>query len=121
MMSTTIPAQSSISAALGSSRFADPIDGRLLRERVACDAAERRAAADEPEQPFRLARVVDDVGKRPELADEEHAQDLSGDVERDRYPRGFGQPYEEHPEREQQAHQAELDDRQPPSSSAAAP
>ncbi len=45
--------------------------GRGDGERVAGDAAERRAAADEPEQPLGLPRVVDDVGERPELADEQ--------------------------------------------------
>ena len=34
-----------------------------------------RAAADEPEQPLGLARIVDDVGERPELADEQDAED----------------------------------------------
>ena len=57
------------------------------RERAAGDAAERRAAADEAEQPLGLPRVVDEVGERPELADEEHAEDLPGEIERDRHPR----------------------------------
>ena len=49
-------------------------------------AAERRAAADEPEQPLRLARVVDEVGDRPELADQQHAHQVREHVERGRRP-----------------------------------
>ena len=41
-----------------------------------------RAAADEPEQPLGLPRIVDDVGERPELADEQDAEDQAPDVER---------------------------------------
>ena len=56
------------------------------REGRTGDAAERRAAADEAEQPLRLPRVVDDVGERPELADQQDARGQSGDVERHRDP-----------------------------------
>ena len=61
--------------ALGRSRFTEPIVLRVGRERRARDAAERRAAADEPEQALGLPRVVHDVGERPELADEQDAED----------------------------------------------
>jgi hypothetical protein len=89
-------------------------DRGLLRERVAGDAAERRAAADEPEQALRLARVVHDVRERPELADEEHAEDEAGDVEGDRHPGGLREPCEQQPESEQQRRHPDLHDRQAP-------
>src|SRR2546430_4343796 len=41
----------------------------------------------ETEQPLRLARVVHVVGERPELADEQDAEDQAHDVERDREDR----------------------------------
>ena len=49
-------------------------------------AAEARAAADEPEEPLGVARVVDVVRERPELADEQHAENQTEHVERDRNP-----------------------------------
>ena len=48
--------------------------------------AERRAAADEPEEPLGLSRIVDGVGQRPELADQQNGEDQTEDVERDRHP-----------------------------------
>ena len=53
---------------------ADLLDGER-RERRAHRAAEAGAAADEAEQPLRLPRVVDVVGERPELADQQNAED----------------------------------------------
>ena len=50
------------------------------REAGAHGAAEAGAAADEAEQPLGLARIVDVVGERPELADEQ-AEDQAEDVE----------------------------------------
>ena len=49
-------------------------------------AAEHHAAADEAEEPLRLPRIVDAVGQRPELADQQNAQDEPPDVERDGDP-----------------------------------
>ena len=50
------------------------------------DAAEAGAAADEAEQALRLARIEDDVGERPELADEQAAREHAPQIERDRDP-----------------------------------
>ena len=47
-------------------------------------AAQAGAAADEAEHTLGLARVVDVVGQRPELADEQDAEDLAEQVERRR-------------------------------------
>ena len=91
---------------------------RVRRQRRAGDAAERRAAADEPEQPLRLPRVVDEVGDRPELADEQDAEDQPGQVER--RPRPTSPGLEQEPEADQHARHAHLDDRQRPSAGAAA-
>ena len=60
-------------------------------------AAQAGAAADEPEQPLGLPRVVDVVGQRPELADEQDAEDQAEEVEPDRDPLGSDLG-EEHPE-----------------------
>ena len=49
-------------------------------------AAQAGAGADEAEQPLGLTGVVEVVGQRPELADEEHAQDLPEQVEGDGDP-----------------------------------
>ena len=59
---------------------ADLVD-QQLREAGAERAAEAGAAADEAEQPLGLARVVDVVGERPELADEQNAEDLAEQVQ----------------------------------------
>ena len=76
-------------------------------------AAQARAAADQPEQALGLARVVDVVGERPELADEQNAEDQSEQVETDRHP--FGADLrEEHPEEHQQHDHAGLGDRDGP-------
>jgi hypothetical protein len=79
------------------------------------DAAERRAPADESEHTLGLARVVHDVRERPELADEQHAENAAREVERDRHPGGTRVPEEEPPEHEQQDRHAHLRDGQRPS------
>ncbi len=85
---------------------------RVRRQRRTGDAAERSASADEPEQPLGLARVVDDVGKRPELTDQQDTEDQPGDVERDRHPRRVGLKQE--PEDDQHHRHPGLGDREPP-------
>ena len=77
-------------------------------------AAGGRAAADESEEPLRGARVVNQVGQRPELADEQHAVDLAEQIERDVNPvlaRG-----EHDPEDHQQADHPRLRDGDHPAS-----
>ena len=51
-------------------------------------AAQTGAGTDEAEQPLGLPGVVDLVGQRPELADEEEAEDLTEQVERHGDPLG---------------------------------
>ena len=69
-------------AALTSRRLLEPnsLDGDR-RDGRAQRAAETGAAADEPEQALGLPGVVDVVGQRPELADE---QDARGSARRNR-------------------------------------
>ena len=77
----------SISVPLISSMLVVPIRvGVRLQDRRPGDAAERRAAADEPEQPLGLPRVVDQIRQRPELADEQDAEEQRHQVEGDRDP-----------------------------------
>ncbi len=84
---STIAMHTPMIAAAISSMFFAPIDStRNARERRAHRAAEARATADEAEQPLGLPRIVDVVGQRPELADQQHRQDQPDDVERDRDP-----------------------------------
>ena len=64
------------------------------------DAAEAGAAADEAEEPLGLARVVDLVGERPELADEQNAHDQPEQVEAGGHHPGSG--LEQHPEDDEQ-------------------
>ena len=74
-------------AALTSSMFVVPIVSTRNAVSAAPVAPPRLdAAADEPEQPLGLARVVDVVGQRPELADEQDAEDQAEEVEGDRRP-----------------------------------
>ena len=56
------------------------------------------AAADEAEEPLGLPRIVDGVGQRPELADEQDGEDEAEQVERRRHPllAGLKQPPEHH-------------------------
>ena len=53
----------------------------------------------EAEQPLGLARVVDVVGQRPELADQQDAEDQAEQVERRPRPTRSSGLAEEHPER----------------------
>ena len=48
--------------------------------------AQHGAAADEPEQPLGLTRIVDGIGQRPELADQQDREDQSEQVERRCHP-----------------------------------
>jgi hypothetical protein len=92
--------------------------GAERHQRRSGEAAERRPSADEREEPLRLPRVVDQVGDRPELADEEQAEDHPEQVEDDGDPHGagaqLGLDMEEEPEHDQQAPHGRLDDREPP-------
>src|SRR5688572_31013912 len=56
--------------------------------RRARSAAQTGAGTDEAEQPLGLPGVVDLVGQRPELADEEEAEDLTEQVKRHGDPLG---------------------------------
>ena len=76
-------------------------------------AAQAGAAADQPEQTLGLARVVDVVGQRPELADEQNAEDQPEQIEADRDPLG-ADLREQHPEEHQQHDHAGLGDRDRP-------
>ena len=82
---------------LGAERF-----HQKRRQRCAGGAAQAGAAADKPENALGLAGIVDVVGERPELADQQHREDRSEQVERDRDPplAGVGQ---QDPEQQQQA------------------
>ena len=77
-------------------------------------AAQAGAAADEAEQPLRLPRVVDVVGQRPELADEDDAEHLAEEVEGGADPVRTG--LEQRPEDDEQDDDARLGERddQPP-------
>ena len=90
---------------------ADRLDDRGGQER-ARHAAEHHASADEPKQPLRLSRIVDAVGQRPELADQQDAEERAPDIERDRHPVA-GAP-EERPEHDHHRRHAGLCDRQRP-------
>ena len=69
-------------AALTSSMFLAPSDStRNAVMRRAGGAAEAGAAADEAEDALGLPRVVDVVGQRPELADQQDAEDQRRQVE----------------------------------------
>ena len=70
------------------------------------------AAADEAEQPLGLARVVDAVGERPELADEQGAEKEAPQIERHRHP--LGPCSEERPEENHDAGHDGLRDGQRP-------
>ncbi len=81
-------------------------------DRGAGHPAERDTAADEPEHPLGLARVVHAVGQRPELTDEQHAQQQAPQIEGDRHP--FAAPLEQNPETHHDSGHADLCDRQRP-------
>jgi hypothetical protein len=85
---------------------------RELQQAGAHDPAKARSAADEPEDAFGLPRVEDVVGERPELADEEDAEDQAEEVERRRHPPG--PRLEPDPEEHQDGDQAGLGDRDGP-------
>ena len=59
-------------------------------DRRAKRAAETGAATDETEETLGLPGVVDVVGQRPELADEQHPENLPEEIERDGDPDGAG-------------------------------
>ncbi len=88
----------------------------LLREECGQTGARRAsgggAAADESKQPLGGARVVDQVGQRPELADEQHRVDLPEQVERDIDPILAGCQHD--PEEEQQPDHSRLSERNDP-------
>ena len=70
--------------------------GRDLRTQ---GAAQARTGPDEPEEPLGLPGVIEIVGQRPELADEQDPQDQAGEVERHRGPHRAGpQEKREHDE-----------------------
>ncbi len=93
---------------LGAERF-----DQKRREARAGRAAEAGAAADEAEDALGLPRIVDVVGQRPELADQEEAEDQRQHVEGDRHPvRADGA--EQEPEQEQQTRHAGLRHRDGP-------
>ncbi len=76
-------------------------------------AAEAGAAADEAEDALGLARIVDVVGQRPELADQQDRQDLHHHEEGHRHPVGADER-EQEPEQQQQRRDAHLGDRDHP-------
>ena len=82
-------------------------------QRRAGRAAKARAAADEAEHALGLPRVVDVVGQRPELADEQHREDQADDVEGDGDP-VLADRREQEPEQDQQQRHAGLRDRDGP-------
>ena len=87
--SSTIPVQPASVTALTSTSCSEPTSSTMAAgHRGPQGAAETGAAADEAEQTLRLARVEDVVRQRPELADQENAQDQAEEVEGDRDPRG---------------------------------
>ncbi len=75
-------------------------------------ATQRDATAHEPEQSLGLPRIVDAVCERPELTDEQDADDGAPNVERDRDP-ALLRP-EQRPERNHDAGHAGLNDRERP-------
>jgi hypothetical protein len=83
-------------------------------QRRAGHAPECNAATDEAKQPLGLTRIVDAIGQRPELADEQHTQQQAPNVKRDRYP--VAATLEQHPEGEHDAGHPDLRDRQGPPS-----
>ena len=83
--------QAIIRVPLISSMLVVPIRvGQANQDRRAGDAAEAGAAADEAEDPLGLPGVVDEIGKRPELADEQDAEDRPEQVEAPPTPRSSG-------------------------------
>jgi hypothetical protein len=72
---------------------------QVFREAGTERAAQARAAADEAEDTLGLAGVVDVVGERPELADEQNAEDLTEQIQprRCRFRAGLEQRPEERP------------------------
>ena len=98
-MAITSATQTPRIAALTSSRLLVPTFSTARdSERRAHRAPEAGAAADEAEQPLGLARVVDIVGERPELADQQDTEDQPEEVERHRHPAraGLEQEPEDH-------------------------
>jgi hypothetical protein len=77
-----MPVQNASDAALTSSRLMLPTSSTRYFVRPAPSAPPRtRAAADEAEDTLGLAGVVDVVGERPELADEQNAEDLTEQIQ----------------------------------------
>jgi len=74
------------------------------RDRGAERTTQTGAATDEPEGPFRLPRVVEIVGERPELADEEDPENQAEHVERDRDPYRTG--LEQQPRDDEEQHES---------------
>ncbi len=86
-MTSTSATQTPRIAALTSSRLLVPTFSTASDVSAgAHGAAQAGAAADEAEQPLGLTRVVDVVGQRPELADQQDAEDQAEHVEGDRHP-----------------------------------
>ena len=100
-ISTTSTAQRKRMPALHSSRFSVP---SRLTTRAVSPAPVMPPRLDpppmKPNMPLRLPRVVDVVGERPELADEQDAEDQPEEVERHRDP--VARRPEEEPEGDQQ-------------------
>ena len=107
-IATTIARHTSMTPAPISIIVREPTDSDQERgQPCAHRAAEAGAAADEPEDALGLARIVDVVGERPELADQQDRQDLHDDVERDRDP-VLADEREQAPEQEQHDDDADL-------------
>ena len=76
------------------------------------EPAERGPAADEAEDALGLPRVVDGVGQRPELTDQENREDQAEQVERNRHP--FLAGLEQDPEQDQDPDERALRERNHP-------
>ncbi len=92
---------------------ADPLDKRRSHRRAG-ETAQAGARADEPEDPLRLARVVDVVGQRPELTDEQNADDRAVQVKGHGDHAAGGVLAEQPPERAHRHHDARERDRNHP-------
>ena len=88
LIATTSVMQPISVAALINSRLSVPTAWTIVATIVAPAAAQTGAGTDEAEQPLGLPGVVDLVGQRPELADEEEAEDLTEQVKRHGDPLG---------------------------------
>ena len=112
MLSTSTPATPSRRRADQQQVVRAERSGGERQQRRSGDAAQARAGADETEQALGLPRVVDLVGQRPELADQEDAHDQPEEVEPGRHHPVAG--LEQEPEPDQQPGHRALGDRDDP-------